>query len=124
MVTNSAKLLAKRVGGVETEYQEDNEKTMAELLARLDKTIAILEAVKKDWMDGDHARPIHVRTPLTSFTLSAQEYTLQYGVPNFFFHLVTTYNILRAQGVQVGKMDYACFETDPSGRLPEGQMHD
>lgn len=119
MCSNTAKLLVLRVGGVESERLEDNESTFGELYARLDKTIEILESVKPDSMSGDLGRPIHVKTPLTSFTLSAADYVTQYAVPNFHFHLTTAYNILRSQGVEIGKLDYAFFETDQAGRLKQ-----
>lgn len=119
MCSNTAKLLVLRVGGVESEKLEDNESSFEQLYSRLDKTMKILKSVKPDSMNGDDARLIHVKTPLTSFTLSAADYVTQYAVPNFHFHLTTAYNILRSQGVEIGKLDYACFETDPSGRLKD-----
>lgn len=106
MCSNTAKLLAKRLGGLESEVLPDDEQTFAQLYTRIDKTLAILASLEPSSMDGDDARPISVTTPLTSFTLSARDHVLIYALPNFFFHKTTAYCILRSQGVPLSKLDF------------------
>ena len=117
-----AKLLTTRVANQEAGSFPDNEKTFEELYARIDKMTELLKSLKPDCMDeAERAnKDITVKTPLTGFTLNTVDYVTLYAIPNFHFHLTTVYNILRSQGVDIGKMDYACFETDPSQRQKPG----
>jgi hypothetical protein len=106
MCSNTAKFLVLRLAGVETEKREDNEETFEQFYARIDKTVDFLKSIKPESMDGDDEREIHVKTPLTSFTLGAANYITLYAVPNFHFHMTAAYSILRSQGVILSKLDY------------------
>lgn len=106
MCSNTAKLLVKRLGGVESEVFPDDETTFEQLYTRIDKTIAILERAQPNSFETDNERPISVTTPLTSFTLGARDHVLTYAMPNFYFHKSTAYCILRSQGVQLSKLDF------------------
>ena len=106
MCSNTAKLLALRVGGLKSETLEDNEQTFEQFYVRLDKTIAILKSVEPTSMDGDDSRKIHVKTPIADFTLGPADYITMYAMPNFHFHMTTAYAIFRSQGVILSKLDY------------------
>lgn len=104
---NSAKFQAVRVGGVENLFMEDTEKTFPELTDRVARTIEFLEAVKPDCMEGREdvqIKPI-VRNGVR-LNLTGKQYTFEFSIPNFFFHLSMVYAILRKEGVDIGKQDY------------------
>ena len=96
-----------RVSGVEAPRFEDKETTFPELQARIRKTLDYLQLVPPETVDGKEEREItfpvgqeHKRT------MTAQAYLTTWALPNFFFHLTTTYAILRHNGVELGKADY------------------
>jgi hypothetical protein len=102
---DTAKLCAARVGGKEAPKNEDGEKTLAELKARIDSTISFLKTFStKDFVDSESKR---ITTPRwEGKSLSGTEYVLQHAIPNAYFHTTTAYAILRHNGVEVGKKDY------------------
>lgn len=106
MCSNTAKYLALRIGGLESQVFEDDEDSFQDLYTRIDKTVKLLESLKPDSMNVDDTRKIKVSTPVTSFTLGAADYVTSYAVPNFHFHMTVAYSILRSQGVTLGKLDY------------------
>jgi hypothetical protein len=106
VASDAAKGAAARLAGVEPPVFEDKEKTMAELIARVDKTIAYLKTVKPRQIDGSETRPVVLTFPGATIKYEGLPYLLEFAMPNFFFHVTTAYNILRHNGVGVGKMDY------------------
>jgi uncharacterized protein len=81
--------------------------TIAEAQARITETIALLERLGPDSLDGDDERPIAHEIPNGMvFDLSAQQYARDWALPQFYFHLMTAYAILRSEGVALGKIDY------------------
>ena len=102
-----AKNAACRLAGIEPPKFEDNESTFPELLARLDKTIALIETFKADQINGTEDKtillPMHDKTTLTFQGLS---YLLNFVMPNIYFHVTTVYAILRHNGVEIGKQDF------------------
>jgi hypothetical protein len=102
---DNAKGAAARISGVEMPKFEDNEKTVAELKARVEKTIAFLKTITADQMIGKEAAQITL--PFWNGKhLTAFEYVTEQVLPNFFFHLTTAYSILRKNGIDIGKGDY------------------
>lgn len=102
---DNAKGTAGRLAQVELPKMEDNEKTLAELEARIDKTIAFLDTLKAEQFVGSEERDI----PIYYFpgkALSGLEYLNTMGLANFYFHLTTAYSILRHNGMNIGKEDY------------------
>jgi hypothetical protein len=96
-----------RLAGIDIPSYPDTETTFAELQERLAKTIAFLTSVPAEKIDGSEDRTITLKlggTREVNFPGSA--YLLNFGLPNFFFHVTATYLILRHNGVQLGKMDY------------------
>jgi uncharacterized protein len=95
-----------RLAGVEPPAYEDNEQSLAELVARIERSIEYLGTLKVQQIDGSEAREIvrPVRGEPKKFT--GINYLLQFALPNFFFHATTAYAILRHSGIEIGKYDY------------------
>lgn len=96
-----------RLAGVDIPSYEDNERTFADLYTRIDKTLAFAEAIDPAKFDGSETRDIVLRagTPKER-RFTGQAYLLNYGLPQFFFHVTTVYALLRHNGVELGKKDY------------------
>ena len=104
-VSDNAKGGAARIVGIEAPAFEDTEKTIPELKARLAKTADFLKTVLPEQVIGKEA--IKVSLPYwDGKALTGFEYATEYLIPNFFFHVVTAYAILRKNGVPLGKSDY------------------
>lgn len=106
IVTDTAKGLAARLAGVEIPVYEDTEKTMAELQARIAKTIAYLQSFKPAQIDGTEDKEIVIKRGDKETRYTGMQFMLGHAVPNFYFHVTTTYAILRHNGVEIGKKDY------------------
>ena len=102
-----AKSVPSRIAGVEVAAYEDTEQTFAELQQRIAKTLALIDAFTPAQLDGNAVKEIVLRpgTPKEK-TLSVNDYALKYGMPQFFFHVTTAYNLLRSNGVEIGKKDF------------------
>jgi uncharacterized protein len=100
-----AKNTAARVSGKVAPAHPDTEKTLAELRARVQTVLAYLADFTEADFAGAEARAISLPV-FQGKSLSATHYVYEYGLPNFYFHLVTAYAILRHNGVDVGKLDY------------------
>jgi hypothetical protein len=103
--SDNAKAAAARLAGIEAPKMEDTEKTIDELKERLEKTIAFIESVDKNLIIGQEAREI-VLPYWPDKKMSAFRYATEYLLPNFYFHVVTAYDIVRKNGVAVGKDDF------------------
>jgi len=106
IVTDTAKGLAARLAGVEIPVYDDTEKTIAELQARIAKTIAYLQTFQPAQIDGTEDKEIVIKRGDKETRYSGQQFLLGHAVPNFYFHVTTTYAILRHNGVEIGKRDY------------------
>jgi hypothetical protein len=106
IATDMAKGGASRLAGKEIPKYEDNESTFPELMARLDKTIALLETLKPDEIDGSEEKTITLQLHERTLTFKGQQYLLDYVLPNVYFHATTAYAILRHNGVEIGKKDF------------------
>jgi len=106
IMTDQAKGGASRLAGLEPPKWPDEEKTFADLHARLAKAIAYLNTFKPAQFDGAETRKIELKFPNASFSFVGKDYLLTNLLPNFYFHYTTAYAILRHNGVQVGKGDY------------------
>lgn len=95
-----------RLAGVENPKHEDTEQTFAELKARIAKTIAFINTVKREQIDGTEDKDIVVKLGKQEYTFKGMQYLLNFAYPNFYFHAATAYNILRHNGVELGKKDF------------------
>jgi hypothetical protein len=118
--SDSAKGLAVRLCGHAPISLPDNETTFEELQARIATTLAILRAVAPDSTDGKEDQLIEIAAGRNVWELTGTEYVVKFALPNFFFHVVTAYAILRAQGVPVGKMDYLGDASEWVKKVPQG----
>lgn len=80
---------------------------IAEAQARIDETVALVESISPNALDLNPATPIaHVLPMGMIFDLTADQYVRDWALPQFFFHVITAYAILRAEGIDLGKADY------------------
>lgn len=110
IATDMAKGAAARLAGVEVPKWEDTETTLDELEARIAKALAYLASFSPAQYEGAEKRAIEIKTPTRSFQFSGEDYLLKWALPNFYFHLTTAYNLLRHNGVKIGKMDFLAIE--------------
>lgn len=106
IASDSAKGGAARLAGVEPPPFEDNETTFAELIARANKTIAFLETLKPEQFDGSEDKTVTWTTRSGTKEMQGLPYLLRHVLPNLYFHVTTAYNILRHNGVELGKKDF------------------
>lgn len=106
LVSDFAKGTGARLAGIAAPSFPDEEKTFAELQARIAKTRDFLATLKKEQFAGAAERPITIKVGGQDMTFAGAAYLPGYAMPNFFFHLTTAYNILRHNGVELGKRDY------------------
>ena len=106
IATDMSKSGAARLAGVEIPKYEDNEATFADLQARISKTLAFIDTIKAEQLAGSEARDIVISVRGTSLEFKGQAYLLNWVNPNVYFHVTTAYNILRHNGVELGKPDY------------------
>ena len=107
IATDQVKFCMARLSGTEAPKFEDTEKTFEELQARLDKTIAYIQSFKPAQIDGSEVKTIEVK-PANGNPRKYQgmNYVFDSVYPNFFFHVTTAYDILRHNGVELGKADF------------------
>jgi uncharacterized protein len=103
---DTAKGAIARLAGVEVPKHEDTEETFAELKARIAKTIAFVESIKPAQIDGSEDKNIHLKLGAREVDYKGMQYLLGHALPNFYFHVVTAYDILRHNGVELAKRDY------------------
>lgn len=102
---DSAKLAASRLSGKEAPVNDDKEKTIPELKARIEGTIEFLSSVKEADFKGWEERKIS-QPRWEGKWLTGQDYFNQHVIPNVYFHITTAYAILRHNGVEIGKKMY------------------
>jgi len=106
IATDHAKGAAARLTGTQIEAIEDTETSFAQLQARIRRVVAIVESFKPEQYDGAENREISVKIPNAELKFSGIDYVNHWAMPNFYFHIVTAYDILRANGVELGKRDF------------------
>ncbi len=103
---DTAKGAVARLAGVEIPKHEDLEKTFEELKARIARTVEFVESFKPAQLDGTEDKVIVLKMRAREVTYAGMQYLLGFAQPNFYFHVVTAYNILRHNGVELGKADF------------------
>jgi uncharacterized protein len=106
IATDMSKGAAARLAGVEIPSYEDNETTFAELQARIEKTLAFISSVTPAQFEGAEKRNIELMVRKHKMEFSGQDYLLKWVMPNVYFHVTTAYDILRHNGVELGKPDF------------------
>jgi hypothetical protein len=106
IATDQAKSAAANLSGKEAPKFEDNETTIEELRGRIRRCISFLDSfTQKDFEKTNEKTVVKLAYPPGKAML-ANEYLFGRQIPNFFFHVATAYNLLRAGGVEIGKMDF------------------
>lgn len=103
---DAAKGAAARLAGVAVPKYEDTEATLAELAARVAKTLDFIKSVRPEQFQGAETREVAVQLPHTTLTFSGIHYLTNFALPNFFFHVTMAYALLRNNGVDLGKRDF------------------
>lgn len=104
---DQAKNASARLAGVEPPRMEDNEKTIAELKARIAKTLAFVKTIDAKTIDASAEREITFPLgPVKKGHMKGADYLNHFALPNFYFHLTTAYGILRHCGLEIGKSDF------------------
>ena len=103
---DAAKFGAARTAGVTPPSNPDTESTFAELQARIKATLDFIGGIDKAAYADAAARPVTIKAGGGELNFTGQDYLLNFALPNFFFHVVTAYDILRHKGVEIGKRDY------------------
>lgn len=101
-----AKGAAARLAGVPAPSFEDKERSFAELRQRIADTLAFIDTLAPVQIDGSEQRAISTGKGDKARQFDGQTYLLRYALPHFYFHVTTAYNILRHNGVVIGKKDY------------------
>jgi hypothetical protein len=104
--SDASKFAVQRIGGVDGPKFPDDETSFAELQERIANTIAWLESVDPALLDAGNEREVTVKWGAAGASFTGESYLLTFALPNFYFHIVTAYDILRNQGVKIGKLDY------------------
>jgi hypothetical protein len=103
---DNAKGAVARLAGIDPPKHEDNEKTLAELKARIGKTLDFIGTVKAEQFSGADTREIVLKFPNLTLKFNGRDYVTKFVLPNFYFHATMAYALLRANGVDLGKGDY------------------
>ena len=106
IASDTAKGALARLAGVEVPKYEDSEQTIAELKARIAKTVAFLAGFKPVQIDGSEDKELSIKLGKNEVNWKGMQYLLGFALPNFYFHVTTAYCILRHNGVELGKRDY------------------
>jgi len=106
IATDMAKGGAARLAGVEMPSFPDTESSFPELQERIAKTVAFLKSIKPAQLEGSEAREVQLQMRMGSIAFNGQNYLLGWVLPNVYFHITTAYNILRHNGVELGKWDF------------------
>jgi hypothetical protein len=103
---DNAKGAVARLAGIDPPKHEDNEKTLAELKARIGKTLDFIATVKADQFAGAETREIVLKFPNLTLKFNGKDYVTKFVLPNFYFHATMAYALLRSNGVEIGKGDF------------------
>uniref|UniRef100_UPI003C750D8E DUF1993 family protein n=1 Tax=Frateuria sp. YIM B11624 TaxID=3143185 RepID=UPI003C750D8E len=94
------------LAGVEPASFEDNETTLEQLYARIQRAIDYVQGFKAEQIDGSEGRDIHLKMRNGEMDFKGKDYLFGFVIPNLYFHCTTTYVILREAGAELGKTDF------------------
>ncbi len=106
IVCDFAKGAGARLSGVEVPTFADEESTMEEAKERIAKTLAFIRGLDASTFEQSAERTIELKMRGEVMTMDGQTYLYRFVMPNFYFHSTTAYNLLRHNGVPVGKRDF------------------
>lgn len=106
IATDTARGAVARLAGVDIPVYEDGDRTLAELKARIARTIAFVQTFTPAQIDGSEERDIVIKRADKETHYKGMQFLLGHATPNLYFHITTAYAILRHNGVELGKRDY------------------
>ena len=106
IAADTAKGAIARLAGIEIPKYEDTETTLPELQARIAKTVAFIQTVTPAQLEGTEDKEIVLKRGDKETRYTGMQFLLGHAIPNVYFHVTTAYNILRHNGVEIGKRDY------------------
>ncbi len=106
IATDMSKGAAARLAGVDIPVYDDNETTFDALQARIEKTIAFLDSVTPQQFEQSESKQVTITIRKVDIQFNGLDYLQKWVLPNVYFHVTTAYNIMRQQGVALGKSDY------------------
>ena len=106
IATDMSKGAGARLAGLEVPKYEDNEASFTELQTRITKTLAFIDSVTPEQLEGAENRDITITVRKMDLHFTGQAYLFDWVLPNVYFHVTTAYNILRHNGVELGKPDF------------------
>jgi hypothetical protein len=106
IATDAAKFGVARLTATEAPKFADDETTFEQLKARIEAARTFVNGVPAAAFEGADTRRVEVPTRMATYAFDGRTFLLHWALPNFYFHVVTTYDILRHNGVDVGKRDY------------------
>jgi uncharacterized protein len=106
VVCDIAKGTVARLAEVEVPKHEDNETTVAELKARIAKTMDFVKTIKPSQLQNGEGKTITMKFPNMTVTFTGLSYLTDFSLPNFYFHMAMAYGLLRHNGLELGKRDF------------------
>lgn len=106
IVTDNTKNCCARLTGVAAPVFEDGDDDFAKLQQRIKDTLTYIRGLKKDQFPDDASVPVEMKLPIGVLHFSAKDYVNGWAYPNIYFHFTTAYNILRHNGIEIGKADF------------------
>ncbi|HEX5765316.1 MAG TPA: DUF1993 domain-containing protein [Woeseiaceae bacterium] len=106
IATDTAKGAASRLTGCEMPKWADDETTFEEIHSRIRKALNYLADFKPEQFENSETRDVELKLPNRTLQFTGRDYVLGFVLPNFYFHVTTAYNILRHNGLQIGKLDF------------------
>jgi hypothetical protein len=106
IATDVGKGAAARLSGQEPPSWEDNEATFADVHARIHKALDYFATFEPGQFEGSEKRAIQLKLRSGTLDMTGHQYVLNFVLPNFYFHVTTAYNLLRHNGLAIGKFDY------------------
>jgi uncharacterized protein len=106
IATDMSKGAAARLAGLEIPQYEDNETSFEELQARINKTVVFLSSITAEQIEGAETRPVSITVRKVELQFNGLDYLNEWVLPNVYFHCTTAYNIMRDNGVDLGKKEF------------------
>jgi len=106
IATDQAKGMAARLAGIEVPSFSDTETSFAELKARIAKTLDFVKSIAPSQVEGAESREILLNLAGTEVKFTGERFLINFALPNFYFHATTAYDILRHNGVPLGKRNF------------------
>ena len=99
-------VIARLTGVAAPTFEPGNDKTIPEMQKRIETSIAYLKSVKASQVDGTESKELVVKVGGNDTPYKGMQFLLARAIPNFYFHVTTAYDILRHNGLEIGKSDY------------------